>query len=339
MLTKRKSPLVIIFFLLLTPVLASARLVYRFNVSNSDNLFDNDEELMNNGGRREPEILGKGKLKGPEDIIYDEKSRVIYTGCRDGWIKRVKLSDSVDNTVVEKWVNTGGRPLGLSWLPGKEDIVVADANKGLLKIEGNGKMEVLTQSANGIKFKLTDGVNVAKDGKIYFTDASSKFDIKGFMFDIISGNPNGRLLSYDPNTSQTQLLASGLYFANGVALSPNQDFLVFCETPKRRCKKYNIKGKRKGRVEHFVKLPGMPDNIHFQDGYFWIAASTLPEAVAKMGKKKGEKGRVYKVNLDGKVCKKYGGGALKYVSSAVKIDNYLYCGSLVNSHIVRLSLS
>ncbi|XP_027147801.1 protein STRICTOSIDINE SYNTHASE-LIKE 6-like [Coffea eugenioides] len=32
-------------------------------------------------------IIGVGKLLGPEDIAYDPKSGVIYTGCEDGWIK------------------------------------------------------------------------------------------------------------------------------------------------------------------------------------------------------------------------------------------------------------
>ncbi|XP_065854936.1 protein STRICTOSIDINE SYNTHASE-LIKE 6-like [Euphorbia lathyris] len=366
MLNNRRSQL-IIFFLLLTPVLAAARLFYRVNSSNSDPLFNNDNELISNiSRRRKPEILGKGKLKGPEDILHDEKSGVIYTGCRDGWIKRVKPGNSAKDTVVENWVNTGGRPLGLSWMHGTKEMIVADAYKGLLKIEENGKIRVLTEEANGKKFKLTDGVTVAKDGKIYFTDASSKYNMKNFMLDIFEGKPNGRLLSYDPKTSETLLLASGLYFPNGVALSPNQDFLVFCETPERRCRQYYIEGERKGSVENFIELPTMPDNIHFKDGHFWIAAAMvtfyflfsyqlmisgkknnkfkkngyfLPEAATKMGKKKREKGRVYVVNLEGKVSKTYSGTALKLVASGVKIGNYLYCGSIFNYHIVRLPLS
>ncbi|KAL8518989.1 hypothetical protein ACS0TY_010080 [Phlomoides rotata] len=55
-----------------------------------------------------------GELSGPEDIAYDPKTGVVYTRCEDGWIRRVTLRDSPTDSVVEKWVNTGGRPLGLA---------------------------------------------------------------------------------------------------------------------------------------------------------------------------------------------------------------------------------
>lgn len=100
-----------------------------------------------------------------------------------------------------------------------------------MKIEGNGEKKELTKEANGEKFKITDGVVVSNDGVIYFTDASSKYNIHQFMLDIFSGIPYGRLLSYHPNTCTTHLLASGLFFPNGVAISPSQDFLVFCGNP------------------------------------------------------------------------------------------------------------
>lgn len=68
--------------------------------------------------------IGIGELLAPEDIAYEPKSGVIYTGCVDGWIKRVRLNDSV----VQNWVNTGGRPLGLAHGHHGE-VIVADADK------------------------------------------------------------------------------------------------------------------------------------------------------------------------------------------------------------------
>lgn len=70
------------------------------------------------------EKIGEGQLLAPEDILYDPKLGVIYTGCIDGWIKRVTVNDSV----VEDWVNTGGRPLGLA-LGYSGEVYVADAFK------------------------------------------------------------------------------------------------------------------------------------------------------------------------------------------------------------------
>lgn len=74
------------------------------------------------------EKIGVGKLLEPEDIAYDPKSGVIYTGCSDGWIKRVTVNESAGDSVVEDWVNTGGRPLGV--VCGHHgDVIVADTDK------------------------------------------------------------------------------------------------------------------------------------------------------------------------------------------------------------------
>ena len=102
--------------------------------------------------------------------------------------------------------------------------------QGLLKISADGAIELLTEGAEGVKFKLTDEVDIADDGVIYFSDASCKYGMKEFAFELFEGRPHGRLLSYDPSTKQTTVLVRDLYFANGVVVSPDQNFVVFCET-------------------------------------------------------------------------------------------------------------
>ena len=78
--------------------------------------------------------------------------------------------------------------------------------------------------------RLTDAAIVSRDGSIFFTDASYKYSFEDHILDIIEARPHGRLLKYDPKTRSTITLLDNLYFANGVALSGNEDFLVFCET-------------------------------------------------------------------------------------------------------------
>lgn len=97
------------------------------------------------------------------------------------------------------------------------------SSQGLLKVSPDKAVELLTDEAEGVKFALTDGV-------IYFTDASHKHSLAEFMVDVLEARPHGRLMSFDPSTRRTTVLARGLYFANGVAVSPDQDSLVFCET-------------------------------------------------------------------------------------------------------------
>ncbi len=86
---------------------------------------------------RESEFVGVGNLIGPEDVAYDAKSGVIYTGCADGWISRVTVNDSVSDSVVEKLLNTGGRPLGIA-LGLNNELLVADPEKVIQNFKFDG---------------------------------------------------------------------------------------------------------------------------------------------------------------------------------------------------------
>ena len=102
--------------------------------------------------------------------------------------------------------------------------------QGLLEVNADGSVKTLTDEAEGLKFKLTDGVDVAVDGLIYFSDASYKYSLKEHLFDILEGRPYGRLLSFDPSTNETKVLARDLFFPNGVVVSPDQNSVIFCES-------------------------------------------------------------------------------------------------------------
>jgi len=56
--------------------------------------------------------LGSGLIPNPEDLVFDSRGR-LYTGCGDGWIKRISFLDNLD-VLVENWTYVGGRPLGLA---------------------------------------------------------------------------------------------------------------------------------------------------------------------------------------------------------------------------------
>ena len=43
-------------------------------------------------------------------------------------------------------------------------------------------------------------------------------------------NHLGRLLAYEPQTGQVRTLLDSLYMPNGIALSPEEDFIMMSET-------------------------------------------------------------------------------------------------------------
>jgi sugar lactone lactonase YvrE len=210
--------------------------------------------------------LAPGVGKGPEAINVDAVGR-LYAGYADGRV----LQLSGDGGSYTEMANTGGRPLGITFGP-NGGIVIADAKKGLLHL-GRALTELAT-TADGVPFGFTDDVdNTRLDKNLYFTDASHKFGYGQHMRDLLEHGPNGRLLEYNVATKQTRVLMSGLRFANGVAVGPDDEYVLVNETGEYRVHRYWLKGPRAGTHEVFIdNLPGFPDNITYNNrGVFWLA--------------------------------------------------------------------
>ena len=62
-----------------------------------------------------------------------------------------------------------------------------------------------------------------------------------------------------------------LSFANGIALSKQEDFLLVNEAGASRIWRYWLKGEKRGQKEIFAHTPGSPDNIkQSEDGKFLV---------------------------------------------------------------------
>lgn len=214
--------------------------------------------------------LSLGDGHAPEDVALDREGR-IYAGFEDGRIVQLQA----DGTQPRIFANTQGRPLGLIF-DHSGNLIVADANNGLLLVDKAGVVRVLAIESDGAKFGCLNDLDVAADGTIYFTEASSKFPMFQFTADILEHRPNGRLLAYDPKTQKTRTIFKGIYFANGVAVSPDQSFVLVNETGRYRVNRIWLTGPKQSRSEVFIdNLPGFPDGI-LSNGKdkFWLAIVT-----------------------------------------------------------------
>jgi sugar lactone lactonase YvrE len=210
---------------------------------------------------------------GPEDVLLDPDGRIL-TGLSDGSIVRIDRSGAPPETLA----NTGGRPLGLDWLPDGR-LLVCDCQRGLLAIDlTSSKVEVLLRSVAGKDMRICNNPAVASDGTIYFSDSSTRYPLEQIRADIVERVPTGRLLCRKPSGS-VEVLVEPLYFANGVVLSADESFVLVAETGAARVRRYWLKGPRRGRLETFADgLPGLPDNMCLgSDGLFWIALPTASD--------------------------------------------------------------
>jgi len=135
--------------------------------------------------------VGSGLIPGGEDLAVDREGRSFFTGCSDGWIKRVWI-DQPDAERVENWTFVGGRPLGLALGP-MDELIVCAGDRGLLNVTGD-KVEVLCTEAGGLPFKTVDGVDVTKEGVVYFTELTYKYSPKDILLGVFEYLPHGRLL-------------------------------------------------------------------------------------------------------------------------------------------------
>ena len=212
--------------------------------------------------------MGVNEGVGPEDVAIDAEG-FLYAGFEDGRVVRFDAHGGRLGLLA----NTGGRPLGLDFAP-NGNLIVADGYRGLLSIDPSGAVKTLATQADGIQFGFTDDVDVASDGRIYFTDASSKFGpAMKARDDIMEHGGHGRLMRHDPTTGVTEILLDGLQFANGVALSRNEDFVLVNQTGSYSITRFWLTGDRAGTQDVFFdNLPGFPDGISSNGrGTFWVA--------------------------------------------------------------------
>ena len=141
-------------------------------------------------------------------------------------------------TSFTSWINTNGRPLGLEY-DNKGNLLIADAHRGLLIANAKGELKTLVNQVENTPVVYADDVDIAKNGKVYFTDATTKFAAKDHggtlsasLLEILEHKGNGRLIEYDPLTASSKVLIDGLVFANGLTMSHDQGSVLVNETGK-----------------------------------------------------------------------------------------------------------
>jgi sugar lactone lactonase YvrE len=303
------------------------------------------------------ERVGAADIDGPEALLLENDDTLI-TGLHDGRL----ISTSVDGKSRKVLADTGGRPLGLARHPNGL-LVIADAVKGLLSLDAQGRLVALTTEAGGVPFGFTDDVVIDKPGHYaYFSDASSRF---GYGHDgeaVIEHGGDGRLLRYDFQSGKTTVVLDKLEFANGVAMGPDDAYVLVNETGAYRISRYWLTGPKAGTHDLFIdNLPGLPDNLSF-NGHdrFWVALyaprnalldgtaahpfvrKMIVRALTILPKPAEKRGFALGLDLEGKVIANLqdnSSDSYAPITTVREYGDWLYFGSLKAQHMARLPLS
>jgi ribose transport system permease protein len=312
------------------------------------------------------ELIGLGKIDGPEDILLDNNDD-IYTGNRIGDIIRFKAPDYKE---PEVFAHCGGRPLGLAW-DKNGNILVCIGGMGLYSIGKDRSITKLTDETNRTpwsiiddsRLSLADDLDVAPDGRVFFSEASKRYGMHEWAVDSLEGRGNGRILCYDPSNKKTKTLIRNLVFPNGVCMAHDNNSFFFAETWGCRVSRYWLNGPKAGKVESILpNIPGYPDNINrSSDGNYWLAlvgmrtptydlTMKMPGFRKRMSRRVASdewifpninRGCVLRFNDRGEVIESLwdsGGENHPQITSMREHRGYLYLGGLSNNRIGRIRL-
>ena len=225
---------------------------------------------------RDVEVIGLGRIEAPEDVILDRQDN-LYAGSRHGDIMRFFAPDYQR---MEIFAHIGGQPLGMAF-DRLDNLYVCIGGMGLYRIAPDGKVEKATDETNrsyatvndDSRLRLADDLDITDDGRIFFSEATVRYEMSEWPVEGIEARGNGRIVCYDTNTGKTHTVLRGLKFPNGICVASDGQSILFAETFGCTIKRYWFDGPRKGKVETVIdNLPGYPDNINLaSDGNYWLA--------------------------------------------------------------------
>ncbi|MDF1715991.1 MAG: SMP-30/gluconolactonase/LRE family protein [Antarcticimicrobium sp.] len=220
--------------------------------------------------------IGLGEVEGPEDVILDRDDH-LYCGTRHGEIVRFFAPDY---TRSEVFAHIGGFPLGLAF-DRDGNLITCVGAMGLYQIAPDRTVtrlsaetrRSLTSIVDDARLRDPNDLDIAPDGKVYFTDSTKRYDAHEWALDSIENRATGRLLVYDPADGSTKTLLDGYRYTNGVTMAHDNKSLFFCESWACRIHRYWLEGPKAGTAECVIRdMPGYPDNINrASDGTYWMA--------------------------------------------------------------------
>jgi ribose transport system permease protein len=311
-------------------------------------------------------LIGLGRIEAPEDVILDRHDN-LYAGSRHGDIMRFFPPDYEK---MEVFAHIGGQPLGMAF-DRADNLYVCIGGMGLYRITPDRKVEKATDETNrslrsvndDSRLRLADDLDIADDGRIFFSEATVRYEMHEWPVDGLEARGNGRIVCYDPRNGTTRTVLRGLKFPNGICVERGSQSILFAETWGCCIKRYWFDGPKTGQVEMVMEnLPGFPDNINLaSDGNYWLAmvgmrspaldlAWRMPGFRRRMAKRVPidewlfpniNTGCVLRFNDKGEVLETYwdlAGVNHPMITSMREHKGYLYLGGIQNNRIGRLKL-
>jgi len=296
-------------------------------------------------------------LAGPEDLVVDPLSGLVFVSSLDrrsktarGGIYRV---DPLDPLSDRGWRDaTAGEPE--AFRPAGLDFFGADQGQRLFVVnEAGPAIEIYEADANGAlshlktvsEKRLTSPNNIAavSADTFYVTnDVTAGRHTWLGAIQFLTRSKQGQVLMYRDGV--WSVAADGLQFANGVALSADQETLYVSESAGKQVRIFD-RDPETGALtpQSVVKLPIAPDNLSLDaDGSLWIAGMPKPLALPGHERNPGylAPSEVMRLAPDGSIDRVYAddGSELSASSTAAHVADKLMVGAIYDSKFLLCEL-
>ncbi|KAI6683332.1 hypothetical protein NL676_029245 [Syzygium grande] len=286
---------------------------------------------------------------GPESLAFDLLGAGPYTGISDGRIvkyvpplgfidfaftavtRNKTFCDGKNATADATVGRICGRPLGIAF-NATQFLFICDAYLGLYVVSLlGGRATRLVSSAGGIAIRFCDGLDVdLNTGFVYFTDASTNYQLSNISQIISSRDRTGRLLRFDPRTDQVTVLARCLTSPGGVAVAADSSFVLVTQFITGTVTKFYLTGPNANTTQTLLSGVTGADNIkRSEQGDFTLTQNPRPFDL-----------RALRINGDGAVLANVSIGGpyanVRSISEAQLNGLFTYIGSLYADFVGRI---
>ena len=205
-----------------------------------------------------------------EGVLVD-KDGFVYGGGRNGVMYKVSPDGQVSEIAT---LPEGSIPNGIA-MDRNGDIIYCDLGKqAMFRMTQSGQLSFITDHVGDVKLTLPNFACYDADGNLYVSNTSTR-DLGSVLTELSNPEPNGALVRIRPDGSG-DVVAKGMYAANGVAIDPKEEAVYVLESSRNDCLRIAIKSDGTfGQPEMYSEgFPALPDGMAFDvEGNMYV---TLP---------------------------------------------------------------
>jgi len=136
-------------------------------------------------------------------------------------------------------------------------------HKAVMRCSPDGKVSMIADRAGDLALSIPNFCSYDAEGNLYVSNSSSQPAAKVFE-EFTAPAPNGALARIRPD-GRGEVVATGIYFANGTAIDPNEDAVYVLESSRYDCVRIAIKKDGTfGKPEVYASgFPAIPDGMAF----------------------------------------------------------------------------